>query len=91
MFHPLYFSILCRAGIILTTAVVGDIYMLAPAYQGRRLFINCSEYSMKTLAERATKYYEHASVHEGTKAVLSSVKNGYAKIVRESRVYEVEV
>jgi hypothetical protein len=29
-------------------------------------------------------------VHEGTKAVLSSVKNGYARIVREARVYEVE-
>ncbi len=73
------------------TAVVGDIYMLAPAYQGRRLFMNCSEYSAKVLQERNTAYYEHASIHEGTKAVLSSVKNGYARIVRESRVYEVDV
>ncbi len=86
--QPDWFQVL-RGGPV--TAVVGDIYMLAPAYQGRRLFMNCSEYSMKTLAERGTKYYEHASVHEGTKAVLSSVKNGYARIVRESRVYEVEV
>jgi hypothetical protein len=73
------------------TTVVGDIYMLAPAYQGRRLFMNCSEYSMRVLQERETAYYEHASIHEDTKAVLSSVKNGYAKIVREARVYEVEV
>ncbi len=73
------------------TTVVGDIYMLAPAYQGRRLFMNCSEYSAKVLQEIGAKYYEHASIHEDTKAVLSSVKNGYAKIVRESRVYEVEV
>ncbi|NMC06200.1 MAG: hypothetical protein GYA24_13375 [Candidatus Lokiarchaeota archaeon] len=71
------------------TTIIGDIYMLAPAYQGRRLFMNCSEYSMRVLQKRGTTYYEHASIHEGTKAVLSSVKNGYARIVRECRVYEV--
>jgi hypothetical protein len=86
--QPDWFQVL-RGGPV--TTVVGDIYMLAPAYQGRRLFMNCSEYSMKVLAERETKYYEHASIHEDTKAVLSSVKNGYARIVREARVYEMEV
>ncbi len=72
------------------TTVVGDIYMLAPAYQGRRLFMNCSEYSMRALRRRDTRYYEHASIHEDTKAIMSTVKNGYAAIVREARVYEVE-
>ncbi|MEX2681331.1 MAG: hypothetical protein Q6373_007005, partial [Candidatus Sigynarchaeota archaeon] len=73
------------------TTIVGDIYMLAPAYQGRRLFMNCSEYSMRVLRRRETRYYEHASIHEGTAAVLSSVKHGYAAIVREARVFEVAV
>ncbi len=72
------------------TTVIGDIYMLAPAYQGRRLFMNFSEYTMEVLAERKARYYEHVSVHERTPAILSSVKNGYASIVRECRVYEVD-
>jgi len=71
------------------TTIVGDIYMLAPAYQGRRLFMNCSEYSMRVLRARDTRYYEHVSIHEDTPAIMSTVKNGYAAVVRESRVYEV--
>jgi len=72
------------------TTVIGDIYMLAPAYQGRRLLLNFSEYSLRVLKERGTTFYEHASIHDGTTSIMATVKRGLTSIVREARVFEVE-
>ncbi|HME53389.1 MAG TPA: hypothetical protein VKM55_14290 [Candidatus Lokiarchaeia archaeon] len=84
--QPDWFQVL--AGKPMTT-VVGDIYMLAPAYQGRRLFMNFSEYSIRVLQDRGIGRLEHASIWEEKGAVMSSVKNGYASIIKTYHVYEL--
>jgi hypothetical protein len=70
-------------------AVVGDIYMLAPAYQGRHMMNNFPEYSARVLDELGATYYEHASIWDGSKAIQSTVKNGYASVSREYLVFEI--
>ncbi len=73
------------------TTIISDVYMLDPAYQGRRLFLNLSEYTEKVLAERGTQYYEHASIWEHMGAVTASVKNGYAKPIKEYWIFEKRI
>ncbi len=47
--QPDWFQVLAGKAV---TTIIGDIYMLDAAYQGRRLFMNFSEYSAKVLKER---------------------------------------
>jgi hypothetical protein len=70
------------------TAFVGDIYMLAPEYQGRHMMNNFPEYSARVLDELGATYYEHSSIWDGSKAIQSTVKNGYASVSREFLVFE---
>ncbi|MEX2683134.1 MAG: hypothetical protein Q6373_016210 [Candidatus Sigynarchaeota archaeon] len=70
------------------TTIIGDIYMLDKAYQGRRLFMNFSEYTAKVLAERGAQHYEHASTWEQMGVMDSAIKNGYVSIIKEFWVYE---
>jgi hypothetical protein len=55
------------------------------------LFMNFSEYSAEVLAERGTRYYEHASMWEHMEAIKSSVKNGYAKLIKEYWIFEKRI
>jgi hypothetical protein len=70
------------------TNVIGDIYMLAPAYQGRHMMNNFPDYSARVLDELGATYYEHSSIWDGSKAIQSTVKNGYASVSREFLVFE---
>jgi hypothetical protein len=73
------------------TTVIGDIYMLAKAYQGKNVLYNCSEYSETALTALGTTFYEHASIWEGTPAIMYTVKKGLNRIAREFRVHEVRL
>ncbi len=86
MMQPDWFQVLAGSQV---TRIIGDIYMLDPAYQGRRLFMNFSEYTEKVLTERGTQYYEHASIWEHTDAIKSTIKNGYTKPIKEYWVFEI--
>ncbi|MHA1793099.1 MAG: hypothetical protein ACTSVI_10675 [Promethearchaeota archaeon] len=69
---------------------IGDIYMLSKKYQGKHFFMNCLEYTMSSISGLNAKYFEHASIWKGTKAILSCVKNGYARIIKSYVVHELK-
>jgi hypothetical protein len=71
------------------TAVVGEIYMLAPAYQGKWLMMNFSEYAMATCKALGIGRIEHASIWEGSHGALATVKHGLNTIIKMFRVYEL--
>ena len=73
------------------TRLIGDTYLLDKKYQGRRLFMNFSEYSKKIIEDFKIQYYEHSSVHESAKAILSTLKTGVTRISKSYSVFEVQL
>ncbi|HME55334.1 MAG TPA: hypothetical protein VKM55_24210 [Candidatus Lokiarchaeia archaeon] len=71
------------------TTIIGDIFMLGKAYQGRKLLLNFSEYTGQTLAALGAQYYEHASIWEHTDAITAWIKIDCLKIIREFLVFEM--
>jgi len=84
--QPDWFQVLAGKPV---TNVVGEIYMLAPAYQGRQLMMNFAEYAMALLRDCGITQLEHASIWEGSHAALSTVKNGFNHIIKTYNVYEL--
>jgi hypothetical protein len=50
---------------------------------------NFPEYSARVLGELGATYYEYSSIWDGSKAIQSTVKNGYASVSREFLVFEL--
>nr|MDO8112523.1 hypothetical protein [Candidatus Sigynarchaeota archaeon] len=84
--QPDWFQVFAGARV---TGVIGEIYMLEPAYQGRKLMLNFAEYSEQVLKDLVATHYEHASIWAESDKALSTVKVGYNAIIKEFRVYEV--
>jgi len=71
------------------TQLIGDITMLDKAYQGRRLYLNFSEYYMDILSKFGCRYLEHASMWENQEAVKASLSKGVTKLIKQFWMYEL--